>query len=75
MGYDLNFFKTSDGVIFQRCARTYYNNNWENARFIGYFMSSKRILIKVIAIVGDEKISFRPDSSSKVADGPAFEIK
>lgn len=76
LGHDICFFKSNDNVIFQRCSRTYYNSNWENAMFVGYFMNTQFKLIKIIAKVMDDKIQFVPDNSSgQSITGPAFEIK
>lgn len=75
LGYDLNFFKTQDNIIFQRCSREYSSDKgWQNARFYGYYLKDGTTLIKIIMTLSNTDIRFSPDNSSGAIECGALSI-
>ena len=62
MVYELNFFKTADGVVFERMSRTYASQNWTTGKFAAkYINPNTNVVVDVTAELDNNsrKITFR----------------
>ena len=62
MAYELNFFKTIDGVVFERMSRTYASQTWTTGKFAAeYINPNTNVVVDVTAELDNNsrKITFR----------------
>lgn len=75
MGNDISFFKTNDGILFERMSRDYTSTNWTYGNFVGrYINESKHTVETVMADLDWETftIKFYFRSNAQILSGGTF---